>query len=259
MPQLIYQNKNVHYQTSGSGKVVVLLHGFLESLKIWNSFSAELSKDYQVIAIDLPGHGTTDVFAEVHTMEFMAAVVHEVLVAENILKAAFIGHSMGGYVALAFLKNYPDLVSHLMLFNSSASEDSEEKKQNRDRGIKVVQQMPENFISMGVMNLFSEDHKKTFAPEIATLKEQALQTPVAGVIAALAGMKLRKASVQTLKEASIVKHYIIGNQDPTIQVAEILDQADEVEADTTVVAGGHMSYIENKDEALQAILSFLAK
>lgn len=259
MSQLIYQNKNIQYTVSGAGKPVVLLHGFLENLNIWKSLSKDISAQYKVIAIDLPGHGKTGVFSDVHTMEFMAEVVRAVLHQEAITQAAFIGHSMGGYVALAYLKQYPQEVSHVMLFNSVANEDSEEKKLNRERGIKVVQQMPENFISMGIMNLFSDTHKQTFAPEIAALKKEALQTSVAGATAAMAGMKARPSLVETLKEAAIVKHYIIGNQDPTINVAEVLEQADYVEADTTVVAGGHMSYIENKEVALQAVLAFLAK
>ncbi|GLB47943.1 alpha/beta fold hydrolase [Neptunitalea lumnitzerae] len=256
MPQTAYNNSDIHYTINGTGNALVLLHGFLESNAIYKPLTEELAKTHTVVAIDLPGHGQTGCFDNIHSMELMADVVHTVLEAEGISKAGFTGHSMGGYVALAFLRKYPEMVTHLMLLNSVANEDSPEKKANRDRGIKVVQQMPENFISMGVMNLFSEAHKESFATEIQTLKQEALKTPVEGVTAALAGMRDRPDSVTLLKNTNIKKHYIIGTEDPTIDVSAIIEQADEVGAGTTVVEGGHMSYLENKDETLQAMLSF---
>lgn len=256
MPQIQYKNGTINYKISGTGNPLVLLHGFLENLTIYGRLTEQLARQHTVIAVDLLGHGQTDCFGYIHTMEAMADAVHAVLVAEGIEKAAFTGHSMGGYVALAFLKKYPEKVTHLMLLNSVANEDSDEKKLNRERGIKVVQQMPENFISMGVMNLFSEAHKVEFAAEIDSLKKEALQTPVQGVIAALAGMKVRENAVALFKNANIAKHYIIGTQDPTINFEDIVAQAAEVGATTTIVQGGHMSYIENFEETLEAFKKF---
>ncbi|GLB52524.1 alpha/beta hydrolase [Neptunitalea chrysea] len=256
MPLLPHNNAQIHYTSTGSGTAVVLLHGFLENSTIYQPFVNELAKNHTVVVIDLPGHGQTGCFAEVHTMELMADIVHLVLEKEGITTAGLTGHSMGGYVALAFLHKYPEKVTHLMLLNSVASEDTPEKKLNRDRGIKVAKEMPENFISMGVMNLFSEEHKVSLEKEIKALKQEALKTQVAGITAALAGMKIRPDLVNLFKNANIKKHYIIGNEDPTINVDAIIEQADAVGANTTVVRGGHMSYIENKEETLQALIEF---
>lgn len=256
MPFIPFKTGKVQYTTQGAGTPLVVLHGFLESLAIWKPLLPKLTKNHTVIAIDLLGHGQTNCVAEVHTMPLMAEAVYAVLQQEGITKAGFCGHSMGGYVALSFLKMYPEMVSHIMLLNSVASEDTPEKKLNRDRGIKVVQQMPENFIAMGVMNLFSEAHKTEFETEITALKQEALKTPVGGVTAALAGMKVREDSVALLQEATIPKHYIIGDKDPTIDVKTIIAQAEQVGARVTMADGGHMSYMENKALTIQTMLDF---
>ena len=91
--------------SSSNGPCIVLLHGFLESLCIWDEFVNELSKDFKVLTIDLPGHGKTENFSEVHTMEFMAETVKAVLEHLKIEKCVLIGHSMGGYVRLLLLKS----------------------------------------------------------------------------------------------------------------------------------------------------------
>ena len=118
--KLTFQNGEIYYQIQGSGPVLVLLHGFLEASFIWDGFVDLLSKSHQVVTIDLLGHGKTTVSAPIFTMEVQAEMVHEVMKKENITQAHLVGHSMGGYIALAFLEKFPEMVQKITLLNSTS-------------------------------------------------------------------------------------------------------------------------------------------
>lgn len=124
----IFKKGKVAFSDTGKGRVVVLLHGFLGSHEIWEQTISNLSKSYRVIAIDLPGHGSTDNFGYVHTMELIAKCIKAVLDKCKVKRYVLIGHSMGGYAALAFADLFPDNISGICLYHSSAYADSEEKK-----------------------------------------------------------------------------------------------------------------------------------
>ena len=135
-----YKNAGIHYSDSGEGNVIVLLHGFLENLNIWNKLADELKKTHRVIRIDLLGHGKTECLGYIHTMEEMAEAVKAVLDYLKTERYVIIGHSMGGYVALAFAEKYHNNIVGLCLANSTSKPDSDERKRNRNRAIAAVKQ-----------------------------------------------------------------------------------------------------------------------
>ena len=98
----LFKNTTISFTDQGKGTAVVLLHGFLENKQMWNAFLSQISKRNRIIAIDLLGHGETECLGYVHTMEDQADMVHSVLQELKIRKVVLIGHSMGGYLALAF-------------------------------------------------------------------------------------------------------------------------------------------------------------
>src|SRR5699024_979825 len=134
-----YKNIPVDLDVYGEGESVVLLHGFLEERKIWNDFIPFLKKNFQVIVPDLLGHGKTPELSEIHTMEELADMVGFILDELKVEKVSLIGHSMGGYVGMAFLEKYPERLSRIMLLNSSPKEDSPKRLQERDQVLKIVQ------------------------------------------------------------------------------------------------------------------------
>src|SRR5690606_15239375 len=185
-------NIPIYYENMGKGPAVVLLHGFLESSTMWKPLLPQLSKNHFVITLDFPGHGKSGVISETHTMEMMAEVLHKLLKELHIESATFIGHSMGGYVALAYAELYGPEVEKLILLNSTAAADTEERKDNRDRSIDIVGKVPEAYISMAIGNLFAERSREKFAFEIEALKNEANSFPVEGIQAAIRGMRDRK-------------------------------------------------------------------
>jgi pimeloyl-ACP methyl ester carboxylesterase len=192
MKTIQYKNIKISYTDQGKGTAVVLLHGFLENKTMWDNFVFILSKNHRVITIDLLGHGETECLGYVHAMEDQADIIFAILTSLRIRKVVLVGHSMGGYVGLAFAEIYPDYVKGLFLLNSTSRTDSKERKNNRDRAIKAVKQNYTNFVRMSIANLFSEDNREVLAKEIEKVKLESLRTPLQVIVAALEGMKIRK-------------------------------------------------------------------
>ena len=134
-----YNGGKIYYSDTGEGEIIVLLHGYLETSEIWSGFAGKLAKKFRIISVDLPGHGLSKVYSESHTMEFMAGAVKVLLENLNIKKVFLTGHSLGGYVALAFLELYPGMLTGYCLFHSHPFTDRPETIEKRDREIKVVQ------------------------------------------------------------------------------------------------------------------------
>ena len=254
---LNYKNTQIHYETFGKGSAIVLLHGFLESSTMWERLIPQLSKNHFVITIDFPGHGKSGLISEVHSMELMAEVVDEVLLHLQIASATFIGHSMGGYVALAYADLFPSKVEKLILLNSSPAADSEERKENRNRAIKVIEQNSNAFISMAISNLFSETSRENLNSEIENLKIEAQSFPLDGIKAAIKGMRDRNDRAEILKNFSNEKYMILAEEDPLLSIEETKKLAESCGAEAIAISGGHMSTVENPkavSESLKRIL-----
>lgn len=253
---LHFKNTTISYTDQGKGTAVVLLHGFLENKKMWDAFIPEWSKKFRIITIDLLGHGETECMGYVHSMENNADAVHEVLRELRIRKAIFVGHSMGGYVALAFAELYPDMVKGLVLLNSTARADSAERKTNRDRAIKAVKQSFQNFISLSISNLFSEDNRERLAEAINDVKKEALKTPLQGIVASLEGMKIRMDREVLLHLTPYPKVLILGEKDPVLNYKETKEQIEGTHVQLLSFPDGHMSHIENQEALKQELLVF---
>ena len=256
MNLLHFKNTPIAYSDTGKGTAVVLLHGFLENRSMWETYIPELTKKYRVITIDLLGHGGSGCLGYIHTMEDNADVVYEVLSTLKIKKAILAGHSMGGYVALAFAELYPEKIKGLVLINSTSKPDNEERRQNRDRAIKAVKQSYTNFVSLSIANLFSEDNRDKLKEEIEKVKVQALQTPLQGIIASLEGMKVRKDREVLLHNGPYPKMLVLGKKDPILNYEENVEQVKGTSVTLITLPDGHMSPIENRDELLKVILDF---
>ncbi len=256
LKSILYKNTNISYTDSGKGTAIVLLHGFLENQKMWDAFVPEFSKKNRVITIDLLGHGETECMGYVHTMENNAEAVHAVLTQLRIRKAIFVGHSMGGYVALAFAELYPDMMKGLALVNSTSRADSNERKLNRDRAIKAVKQSYVNFIRMSISNLFSEDNRERLDTVIENVKKEALKTPLQGIVASLEGMKIRIDREVLLHLTPYSKMLILGEKDPVLNYEESLEQIEDTDVKLVSFPDGHMSHIENQDELIAVLFGF---
>lgn len=259
MNHIQFKNTSISYSDTGKGNCIILLHGFLENQSMWNNYITTFSNKNRVITIDLLGHGETECLGYVHSMEDNADVVHAVLSELRIRKAILVGHSMGGYVALAFAELYPENVKGLVLLNSTARADSEERKLNRDRAIRAVKQSFVNFISLSIANLFSEVNRERLAAEIEIVKNKALKTPLQGIVASLEGMKIRNDREVLLHLTAFPKLLILGEKDPVLPFEETKEQVDNTKVQLVTFPDGHMSHIENQEALTQILLKFFKK
>lgn len=259
--KMILEHKGIQvfYTDQGYGKPIVLLHGFLESSNMWTPLIPDLLKTHRVITIDLLGHGLTGCLGYVHSMELMAETVNAVLNHLNIEKKTIIGHSMGGYVALAMAEKKPNSMQGLCLMNSTFLPDSEERKMLRTRANLMAQTNFDNLVRMSFTNLFSLKSKETHKQELEIALTEALKTSVQGYMAANEGMKLRTDKTQLFRTLPTKKLLIIGKKDPILDADSVKKQLKGTDVDIVELTEGHMSYIENKEELTYNIMHFIEK
>ena len=255
---ILFQGQPVFFKDHGKGNVLVFLHGFTETCDIWDDFSRELSGTFRIIAIDLPGHGKTGTFGEIHTMELIAGVVKEVLDHLHIREFLLIGHSMGGYATLAFARLYPAMLRGMILFHSQAAADSAEAKVNRDRTINLVKADHSNFFHQFIPSLFAPENEIRYDTQIAELILRASRVTPASIIAALEGMKQRPDQTDVLSEVDFPICFIAGKKDTIIQSSLVMQQAVIPSHSEVLLLGNvaHMGFIEAHDVTLQAVNGF---
>lgn len=250
-----FKQIKISFSDEGKGRAIVLLHGFLEDKSIWKSFSAKLSKQYRVISIDLPGFGETPGIGYMHSMELMAESVKAVMDSIGLRRYLLVGHSMGGYVAMAFAWLYPQNISGICLFHSTAAADSAEKKEERSRVIDVVKKDPVIFIKNFFAKLFAPENVEPFSEKIEVLRKNADKISRQNIVNVLEGMKSRVDRRELLKKNTFPYLFIVGKKDAVVLPDLVLEQA-KTAANATVLLldnVGHMGYYEAEKECLKAI------
>lgn len=254
---ITHKNAKIYFTDKGSGKAILLLHGFLENKNMWNNLTPHLIKTNRVISVDLLGHGETESIGYVHTMEFMADAVIAVIKQLSIKDFFLIGHSMGGYVSLAILESNPNIVKGLCLMNSTAIADSPEKKRNRDRAIEAVKKNCKMFVSLSISNLFRPKSRILYKKAFKNVKNEALKTPVQSIIASLEGMKIRKDRLELFKSVKIKKLVLLGKKDAILNYDLQISLYQNSGAKVIGYPDGHMSHIENMRVFTYDIMHFI--
>lgn len=255
--------KDIDEQTvsdsGGTGKVLVFLHGFCESKEVWESFVQPFRETYRVITVDLPGFGKNTFPRASYSMEEAAAYVYQILKTLEIKKCILVGHSMGGYAALAFAEKHRSMLHGLCLFHSSALPDSKEKKELRTKTIKFIKKNGlDIFMDSFVSPLFSPARRKFFSREIKMLTAIGKSTPPAAVMGAVKGMRNRKKRLKVLKDARYPVLFIAGKDDQAVTVEQTLAQC-SLPANSTVLFlanTGHMGMFEKPLETRNALRHF---
>ncbi|MBF6609956.1 MAG: alpha/beta hydrolase [Chryseobacterium sp.] len=246
----------LNYEISGNGtQNLVLLHGFMENLLIWEEMEPFLSEKFRLIKIDLPGHGKSPVLDEIHTMEQMAMKVKEVADFLNLEKFHLLGHSMGGYVSLAFAENYPQFLKSLTLFFSTYFPDDEEKKEQRRKSFRIILENFRVYVSAGIPNLFNPNEKDILEGKIELAKEIALATKPEGALACVKGMIERSDRMHVIQglEAKIL--IIAGKHDSAVKTDLLIKNIpDKTNIKSYVLDCGHNGHWE-KPEVCAAIIN----
>lgn len=253
--QIAFNGQPINYRIQGSGPWIVLLHGFLESIEIWNDLANYLADRFSVLMIDLPGHGRSGLTGENPTI---AEAVKHVITQLSIDSYIICGHSMGGYVSLELAKTSPAFIKGLILFHSHAAPDDEKAKENRNRTINVVKLNHANFIQSFIPEMFAEKNQERLKNEIDILKNRAASTSGKAIIAALSGMRDRAGSLDVLMNANFPIFFIIGKDDSRMPYEKIIAQTMlATHAESLLLSDvGHMGFIEAPEKIFPAIRDF---
>lgn len=249
---------SVFYETAGDGPVtLILLHGFPFDRRLWYKLIPQL-KGAKIILPDLPGFGNSALTANEASMETYAESIYAVLQSEAVKHVIMAGHSMGGYVALAFAEKYPHLLSGLSLIHSSAFADDQDRKLKREQ-VKafITQHGAQQFTRSFVPGPFSPDFTNT--PEIETLIHWAEDCTTDGLIAAVDAMKNRPDRTHVLKNLQVPVQFITGEKDP-IFIPDITYQQAVIPATAVIDLmkdTGHMGMIEQADEMAKMLTGFI--
>jgi pimeloyl-ACP methyl ester carboxylesterase len=246
--KLIHTNKfpQLAYYSFGSGPAIVLIHGFPENADLWKEIWPALSQRFTVIVPDLPGVGDST-FVPGMSMEDMAESVRTCLDAENIQQAVVVGHSMGGYTALAMADLYPGLIKGLSLVHSSAAADDEEKIQTRLKAIELIKNGgKDGFIRQMVPNLFADNYKNAHSDIVDLYVERGRNVPAEVLTSFYTAMINRPDRIPILEEAVFPVQFVMGNNDNVIPPSKVLTQARLAKVNFISLYSecGHMSMLE---------------
>ena len=258
VPLVNFKQGNIYYEVHGKGRAIVFLHGFLGSTKIWYEYIQKFSTSHKVILIDLPGHGKSDCYGYIHTMELMAESVKVVLDNLNLRRYIIVGHSMGGYVSLAFAEMYADNLKGLVLFHSTAVADSDIKKLERTRSINLVKRSKGNYVRGAILNLFNPNLLQFFEPQIKMCEDIANKINQRAIVDSLEGMKQRLNREVILKFAEYPILFVASINDKLITYDSIEQQSKLPKRAyiAKLKQAAHMSMFEEKTTSQKYLSKF---
>ena len=252
----------IHYKIYGDGIPVVLLHGFGEDSSIWNRQTAFLQNHCRLIVPDLPGTGNSLWSAPVNesSIDDLANAVYHLLATEQITSCYLLGHSMGGYITLAFAAQYASLLRGFGLIHSTAFADSEEKKKNRLRGIALMEQYGGHaFLKTTIPNLFGEALKKNEPNTIEQLIENAAAFETPSLQAYYFAMMNRPDRTHVLKGNPLPVLFVLGTEDVAAPLNDVLQQTHlPLISYIHILDGvGHMGMLESTERLNNLLISFI--
>lgn len=260
--EILFNQSPVRYSVSGSGETIMLLHGFGEDSSIFHHQQAELEKNYTVILVDLPGSGRSPALPSSDvSIETFAEVVHDIVQAEGLPTFVLVGHSMGGYITMAYAEKYADTLKAFGWMHSTAMPDSDEKIVTRKKGIEFIQHNGAYaFLKTSIPNLFSDYSKRNCPELISNLIEEGSRFTNEALIQYYRAMMARPDRKHVLKQAKVPVLMIAGTEDVAAPLADVSAQASlPKECHFHVLENtGHMGMIERPDDVSRLLNKFLS-
>lgn len=262
--EILYNKKKLAYSVHGTenGPVVVLLHGFGEDSRIWQN-QIEKLKDFHLIIPDIPGSGHSEIIDDM-SMEGLADAIFQIVTQERsrTLSPHFtlIGHSMGGYITLAFAEKYPEMLKGFGLFHSTAYADNEEKIRTRRKGIEFIKTHgPYEFLKTAIPNLYSPLTRHKNPSLIEEHLNSVHNFSEAALVMYYESMIKRPDRVNLLKNSDIPVLFILGKYDTAVPLKDGLEQCflPSLSYIHVLDESGHMGMIEEKEKTNDILQNYL--
>lgn len=268
--EIIIAGKKIRYRVTGAGKRVLLVHGFGETGDVWNNQAGYLQTKAQLIVPDLPGSGASDSIDNM-SMEGMADVLKIILDTElsdndsssgQAEGVVLIGHSMGGYISLAFAEKYPNYLNAFGLFHSTAYADTDEKKATREKGISFINEHGAfEFLKTTSPNLFSSFTKSANQSLIDNFIQSLNNFSSKSLVSYYRAMINRPDRTQILTNSKIPMLFIMGETDNAIPFQDMLKQSHLPEKSYIHILrkSGHMGMLEEADSSNNMLEKFIGE
>lgn len=289
---LTYQGHSIFYRVTGAGRLVVFVHGFGEDGEVWRAASdspnggeqmrvASLFEDsfllskFKFIIPDLPGSGKSEMIDDM-SMEGMAEVIKSLFDSETSevppsgarpddpigrgFRGALIGHSMGGYISLAFAAKYPDYLYGLGLFHSTAYPDTDEKKATRRKGIQFIKEHGAfEFLKTANYNLFSQISKDQMPHLIDEFISSLRNFQPGALVSYYEAMIQRPDRSSILKNLRIPMLFVAGKYDTAVPLNDVLEQCHlpEISYFHMLAQSGHMGMMEEAGKSNTILNDYL--
>ncbi len=263
MKQVSFKNKKIFYRVVGKGKPVMLLHGFAEDGNLWNYQIEKLKQNFQVIIPDLPGSGASEMIeGKLSISDYADAIksIVDIEISKDAIAFTMIGHSMGGYISLAFAEKYPELLNGIGLFHSTSFADDDQKKEMRNKGIDFIKNNgAKAFLKNTIQNLFSEKTKKENPDLIDKLIDLSKNFTPDTLIQYYEAMRDRPDRSSILKYFAKPVLFIQGFFDNAVPLQSGLEQSHipAVSYFKILKNSGHMGMWEEEQDSTNFIENFL--
>lgn len=255
---LEYQKRKIFYRVSGEGPDIVLLHGVPFDGRLWNNPVTKLP-GFKFIVPDLPGSGASRMTEDM-SMEGMAEVIKAILDQEEIFQTSIIGHSVGGYISLAFAEKYPQRLNGLGLFHSTAYPDSEERKEARIKAIEFINNNGAfEFIKTSIPKLFAPHDMEKNSINIDEFLARANNFSPQSLVLYYRAMLQRPDRTFVLKELRIPMLLVAGKYDSAVPLNDVLKQCHLPEKSYfhILARSGHLGMIEETEKTISILKNYL--
>lgn len=262
MQILVHDDVRIDVQIGGDGDdAIVLLHGFPLTKEVWSAQISALSQRHRVIAPDLRGMGKSSAADGPYLMETLAGDIAAVLDALSIERATFVGHSLGGYVALAFARMYSERMTRLVLVCSRIDADSRDRAKQRNELADAAESTNsiDAMLDAAIPPLFAEESLHQRADLVEKIRKIAQSNSAKGLAAMQRGMALRDPASDIAGDLPMPVLVVAGTSDRLVNLAEAeaVAQAFPHGRLVTIKASGHLPMVEAPDELTRILAGFI--
>jgi pimeloyl-ACP methyl ester carboxylesterase len=261
--EIRYQGKRLVYRLEGEGPLVILLHGFGEDGSVWKE-QYDIFPGHKLVVPDLPGSGQSEMIDDM-SMEGLAEAISAIAKEESktggeIKGIILIGHSMGGYITLAYAEKYPDDLAAFGLFHSTAYADPEEKKETRRKGIAFTEKYGAfEFLKTAIPNMYGPFTKEGNPQMIEGHVQSLQQFSKAALIAYYESMIKRPDRTHVLRQNKIPVLFVLGKYDAAVPFQDGLQQSHlpGISHVHILETSGHMGMCEEIDKSNSLLKDFV--
>ncbi|MCA0756680.1 alpha/beta hydrolase [Paenibacillus sp. N4] len=255
--QLAYYDSHAE-DGDGIGQTVVLLHGYCGSSAYWEKIAEGLEQSVRIIAPDLRGHGQSSAPEDdVYTMDLFAEDIAQLLIQLQLHNVILLGHSLGGYVTLAFAERYAKKLSGFGLIHSTPLADSDTAKENRDKAVAALEgNGVQAFVDGLVPKLFAPASLETMPQDVEHAKQIGYGTSLQGAVGTAKGMKERPNRAKAIDDTDLPVLLVAGEHDKVIPSESTFAASNASTVKVLLDGAGHMGMVEAPEKLAAAILSF---